>query len=314
MTCGDVAAYLDAFLDHEARARFDVASLSEHAGGCASCATRLAGFFRVLEIPQSAYLRETLDELAIAMHGLALAVIRERVDPEANTDNMVPVAAPEGASEDLARQGAEMVDDAEDWAGSSRVSGHDMAEFRDVIDDAARSRERKLDVAAKVCEAASRVATRHLPRVLNLLGAVRLWQSDVDAAEAAFLRTLACRDADEDGRRAQVFAHVNLAYVQRQRRRWDAADLSARRAVALAEELGEDPLFGLFAQLCIAVDRVAESGVGAVERVVARLIALPSGTARLRDALALENNKPVRDALRDAGIGASHPALFDAER
>jgi hypothetical protein len=48
--------------------------------------------------------------------------------------------------------------------------------------------------------------------------------------------------------------------------------------------------------------------------VVARLIALPSGTARLRDALALENNKPVRDALRDAGIGASHPALFDAER
>jgi hypothetical protein len=123
MTCGDVAAYLDAFLDHEARARFDTAALSGHAGACAACATRLAGFFRVLELPESAYLRETLDELAIAMHGLALAVIRERQDPEANTDNLVPVAAPEGAADELARQGTEMADDAEDWAGSSRVAG-----------------------------------------------------------------------------------------------------------------------------------------------------------------------------------------------
>jgi ATP/maltotriose-dependent transcriptional regulator MalT len=141
---------------------------------------------------------------------------------------------------------------------------------------------------------------------------VRLWQSDIDAAESAFLRALACRDADEDGRRAQVFAHVNLAYVARQRGRLDAASSSARRATALAEELGEDPLFGIFAELCVETDRLADAGTTRVAATLRRLCDLPSGIERVRDALRLENNRPVRDALVAAGLSESFPAVFES--
>lgn len=310
MTCSDVRAYLDVFLDKGKRASFDVDAISAHASSCPECGQRLAAFFHVLELPESAFLRETLDELAIAMHGLALAVIRERHEPDANTDNLVPVDAPVGAAGDLARQGNEMVDDAEDWVGSTEVAGHDMGQFRDVLDSATATRERKLDVAARICESVSRLATRHLPRSLNLLGAVRLWKSDLDGAEEAFLRSLACRDPDEDGRRAQMFAHVNLGYVHRQRGQFDKAVAAARRAAILSEELGEDPLFGWFAQFCFEIERPDGTGLKAAEGVFRKLMALPDGYRRVCQALALENNRPVVESLKSTGFAAAHPDLI----
>ena len=310
MTCTDVRSYLDVFLDKGRRASFDVEAISEHASSCAECGQRLSAFFHVLDLPQSDFLRETLDELALAMHGLALAIIRERHEPDANTDNLVPVAAPEGAAGDLARQGVEMVDDAEDWVGSSEVAGQDMGHFRDLLDSATATRERKLDVALRICESVTRVATRHLPRSLNLLGAIRLWKSDLDGAEEALLRTLACRDPDEDGRRAQAFAHVNLGYVYRQRGQFDKAVSAARRAAILAEEIGEDPLFGWFAQFCFEIERPDGSGLVTAERILENLVALPDGYRRIRSALALENNRPVVESLKSTGFAKAHPDLI----
>jgi hypothetical protein len=309
MNCDYVKRYLDAFLDEGSRSRFDVEKVSEHVRLCSPCYDLLARFFRQIEISPSSYLKETLDELCAAMYRLAGAVLRERKDPEDNTENVIRVSGTDsGSAEEHVAHGHEMIADVEDYVGSADLEGRDLGEVRRVLDQAERNEERKVDLAIVLCEEIARFPTRHRASAFNLLGVLRLWRNRLKEAEAAFLRALSEPDVDDDSRIARASALCNLGYAQQLNGDLENAAKSERRSLALCEELGIDPfhaLFGLF-YFSLLRDR---AGLVDARDALARLLRLGDGKGRLSDMLALENNRPILDAFRKSPLVADHPDL-----
>src|SRR5262245_57573801 len=121
--CDVVLGYLDRFLSGGPKASPDLERISDHVGTCPSCCARMASFFRTIELPESSYLRETIDELALAIYNLAKAVIRDRPAASADetTENLRITQPGGGSAEENVQAGSEMIDDAEDYVGSSKV-------------------------------------------------------------------------------------------------------------------------------------------------------------------------------------------------
>jgi hypothetical protein len=305
--CDSVRRWLDGFLASEARDAAALEATAAHVRECASCYDRMTHFFRTIELPPSTYLRETIDELCLAVHQLAIGVIRERTDPEVNTDNMVSVYT-RGSAKKAAADGRAMTDDAEDYVGQEKVGDVAFEAVRDLIARAEMSREKKLDLARLLCEQILRFDTRHVGRAANLLGVIHLWQERRDDAERAFLRTLAAPSKSGDDRVFKAFAHCNLGYVSALKGDLKSATLSARRSVAISEEMGEDAFFGLFALVYFQVLQGPAAEAGARD-TLAKLLALKDGARRTSDALRLENNREVAATFRASFVGRERPDL-----
>ncbi|HYC76960.1 MAG TPA: tetratricopeptide repeat protein [Planctomycetota bacterium] len=308
LNCGLVDRYLDRFLNKEGRDAASLEAVSAHVGACPACYERMARFFRTIDLPESTFLRETIDELCAAMYELAQGVLRERKDPDVNTDNMVSTFSKESVSR-AADDSRGMLDDAEDFVGEAGVGDVRFEDVRSLIERAETSREKKLDLARVLCEGVLRFETRHLAAASNLLGVIHLWQNRPDDAEQSFLRTLAAPARDQDDRVFKAFAHCNLAYLSHQKGDLQGAVRSARRSVAVSEEIGEAPYFGLFAMLYFNVLR-RDEGEAAAREALAKMLTLPDGAKWLGDALRLENNRTIADALRASFVGAEHAALL----
>ncbi len=306
MGCEYVSQYLGSFLDTAARQSFDLERVSQHIQGCRPCYDALGGYFRAIDLPESAYLRETIDEMCLAMYRLAQTVLKERHDPEDNTDNVVPVEGEvEGSARDHAQYGREMIEDAEDFVGSSEIqAGCDLEDVRRVLDDVPGSQDRKVDLAIGICTEITRFNTRHLATAYNMIGVLRLWRNQLDAAEADFMRVLSLPDGDDSARSARAFAHCNLGYVRQLKGDVEKAIQSAKRSVGLCEELGVDPFHGLFALMYFHLLQKTDTGHAKAKGVIARILGLDDGKRRLESTLALENNGPIRDAFRASGLSA----------
>jgi tetratricopeptide (TPR) repeat protein len=309
MSCDYVTRYLDGFLEEATRSTFDVEAVSEHIRLCSPCYDRLSRFFRTIELPESSYLKETIDELCVAMYRLAGAVLRERKDPEDNTENVVPVSGgAAGTSRDHVEHGHEMIADVEDYVGTDEVGGQNLGVVRKLFDQAERNEERKVDLAAVLCEEIARFPTRHRASALNLLGVLRLWRNRVAEAENAFVQALGEPDHDDDSRIARASALCNLGYAQQLRGDVEKAAKSERKSLALCEELGIDPFHALFGLFYFSLLR-DEAGLADARDALGRLLVLEDGRGRLRDMLALENNRPILDAFRRSRLHADHPDL-----
>jgi hypothetical protein len=314
MTCEYVKAYLEGFLDEGTRKAFDVDQVSEHVRLCSPCYDRLAHFFRAIEIAPSDYLKETVDELCAAMYRLAGAVLRERRDPEDNTENVISVSGkPGGSTHEHVEHGQEMIADVEDYTGSGDVAGRDLGIVRKLLDQAERKEERKVDLAIVLCEEITRFQTRHRSSALNLLGVLLLWRNRLKEAEAAFLQALSEPDVDDDSRIARASAHCNLGYAQQLNGDLEKAAKSERRSLALCEELGIDPFHALFGLFYFSLLR-NEAGVEDADDALSQLLALGDGKGRLRDMLALENNRPILEAFRRSPVLAGHEDLLPSLR
>jgi hypothetical protein len=306
--CVFVSRYLDRFMDRQGRDGAALESVAVHVRSCAGCYDRLGRFFRTIELPASAFLRETIDELCGTMYQLAVGVIRERKDPDVNTDNMVSVYT-RGGTGAAAADGRDMLDDAEDFTGAPAVGDVAFDEVRDVIARAEMSREKKLDLARMICEQILRFETRHVAVASNLLGVVHLWQGRSEDAERAFLRTLAAPAKTPEERVFKAFAHCNLGYLSRAKGDLRAATMSARRSIAVSEEIGEDPFFGLFA-LIYFQNLEGDATAAEARETAARLFALKDGETRFSDALKLENNREVAAVHRASFLGRERPDLL----
>jgi tetratricopeptide (TPR) repeat protein len=309
MTCDYVKRYLECFLDEAGRATFDVEKVSEHVRLCSPCYDQLSQFFRAIELPPSAYLKETIDELCLAMYRLAGAVLRERRDPEDNTENVVPVSGAGGSAHEHVEHGQEMIADVEDFTGSDEVSGRNLGTVRKLLDQAESSEDRKVDLASVLCEEIARFQTRHRASALNLLGVLRLWRNRVQEAETAFMQALSEPDFDEDSRIARASALCNLGYAQQLTGDLERASKSERRSLALCEELGIDPFHALFGLFYFALLR-KDAGLADAREALTLLLKLSAGGARLTEMLALENNRPILDAFRASPLFAEHPELI----
>jgi hypothetical protein len=310
MSCDYVKRYLDGFLDEGTRSAFDVEKVSEHVRLCSPCYDLLGRFFRTIDLAPSTYLKETIDELCVAMYRLAGAVLRERRDPEDNTENVVPVSGgTAGSAHDHAEHGQEMIEDVEDFVGSGDVGGRELGVVRRLLDQAERTEERKVDLAILLCEEIARFPTRHRASALNLLGVLRLWRNRLKEAEAAFLQALSEPDFDDDSRIARASALCNLGYAQQLNGDLEKAAKSERKSLALCEELGIDPFHALFGLFYFSLLR-EQSGLSDARDAVTRLLRLSDGKGRLTEMLVLENNRPILDAFRRSPLVAEYSDLI----
>ena len=307
--CDLVSRYLESFLDKASRSTFDLQRVSDHVSGCFSCLGRFNAFFRTMELPESAYLTETLDEMAKALYNLGKAIIRDRppVNDDDVTENVVITEQGGGSVQENIEVGEEMIEDAEDYAGSSHVQGTDLEQVRELMSDAESSRKMRLDVALQIFSQVSTLETSHTSKAWNWVGVLHLQKEEFDQAEAAFRRALAAPDGAMEVR---AKAHCNLGYVYKNRGDLDRAIKSSERAVVLAEEDGEDPYFGQFAAVYFRLLRSAENDEDAALAILRGF--LDAGQdRRFHDDLHLEANAKIREVFSRSVLGRQFPQLLD---
>lgn len=308
-SCDYLTRYLDRFLDQAARERVDLTRISQHALTCPECYQRLRRFLHQVDLPESSFLRETLDELALALYNLGKAIIRD-LPPRGPDDVTESVAITEkggGSVDENRRAGVEMIEDAEDYAGSSRVGEMDLEELRQLIEDAEDTSRMRVDLALAIFEEIARLPSRYLYEAWNWIGVLHLQRGSLDRAEAALNEVTQAR---EGATNVRCFAHCNLGYLHKQRGDLDAAVLSAQRSVVFAQEDGKDPYFGRVAGLYFRLLRGGESDVEQAEILLREILDTEGGATRLRHDLGLSTMRPIRDVLQASEPGAAHPELF----
>ena len=308
-SCESVGRYLDAFLDRGAREGVDLDRISAHVSGCASCYERFSTFFRTMELPESSYLRETLDDLALALYNLGKAIIRDRppVNPDDVTENVVITEEGRDGIDENLEAGVETIEDAEDYTGSSVVEGADLEEVRRLLESAEDARRMRIDLALEIFRRVPPLGSRYTSEAWNWIGVLHCQKEEFEEAERAFMQVLRAPDGATNVR---ALTHCNLSYVFKARGEVDRAILSARRSVILAEEDGKDPYFGRFAEVYFLVLRGRSEDLDAAEKVLSTLCATREGLERLRNDLHLASNEPVLEALRKSPLAARFPDLL----
>lgn len=298
--CNQVSRFLDGFLQSRNRDDAELNALSAHAGECSACRERLARFFHTVELPESTYLRETVDELAFTILNLARALIRD--DPDgASTENVRITESGGGTADENLSASDELLGDAEEFTGSTDIGGLNLEEVRADLEGVQASRKaHRIDLALKLFHRITTLSCRHHDKAWNWIGVLRYQREEFAAAEEAFQKVL----SDPAGARdARAFAHCNLAYAQKHLGDLDRAVRSAERAVALAEEDGQDPYFGRFAAIYLRLLRHAE---GDAERAEAHGVGILTGGGRTRllQDLHLPSNAPVLEVVRNSALAA----------
>lgn len=297
--CDDVSRYLEKFLDQGPTTGVDLNLLTDHAEACRDCYDRLAEFFRTVELPESSYLRETLDELALALFNFARAVIRDRPsDPD--TENVRITLQGGGSADENIAAGREMIEDAEDYVGSSSVGGMDLNEVRELLDHGDSPEVRRTELALGIFERLTTMQSRYTAEAWNWLGVLLYQKERFPAAERAFRHLLALPDGAPA---ARAFANVNLAWVLKQQNDLSEAIKHAARATVLAEEDGSDPYFGLLAELYFRLLRGDAPDQSHASELLDRIQAEEGGGQRLWDDLHLQSNAGILEAVQSSSLG-----------
>ena len=303
--CDYVSRYLERWLDEGERSQLDLDAVGAHATECPRCCTRLAHFFRSVDLPESSYLKETIDELAWSLLNLARAVMRDRpVSDDSDKETAVLAITREGggsAGENV-EAGQEMIDDAEDYVGSATVGGMDLEEVRGLLEDAEQAHGLRVELALSLFQRVTELESRYEAEAWNWIGALEYRRERLDAAEAAFLKVLSLKEGLEEVR---SFAHCTLAYIFKHRGDLDRAVKSARRSVVLAEEDGKDPYFGRFAELYLRLLRASEGDAVATREILTALRS--SDWDRFGSDITAVANAPVLAVYRQSGLAEEFP-------
>ncbi len=302
--CDYVSRYLERWLDEGERSKVDLDQVGSHASTCPLCYQRLSAFFRTIDLPESSYLKETIDELAFSFLNLARAIIRDRPAEGEGSESAVIAITREGggSAKENVEAGSEMIDDAEDYAGSARVGGMDLEELREQLEDAETGAGLRNDLALDLFHRVTGLDSRYEAEAWNWIGALRYGQERLDEAEAAFLKALSLSVGLHEVR---SFAHCTLAYIFKHRGDLDRAVQSARRSVVLAEEDGKDPYFGRFAELYLRLLRGAEEDGAQIREVVLALQGEDWG--RFQNDIRASANAPVLKAYRGSPFASEFP-------
>jgi tetratricopeptide (TPR) repeat protein len=276
-----------------------LAEIASHAESCAGCQEKLARFFHAVELPESSFLRETVDELALALLNLARALIRDAPGTE-ETENVRITEEGGGTAAENRLAGEELIADAEDFTGSRHVGEVDLEDLRAELAATEERRTRRTDLARALFRRITTLACRSRAKAWNWLGVLHYQREEFAEAEAAFLAAL----ADVDGARdARAFAHCNLAYVFKHRGNLDAAVKSADKALVLAEEDGRDPYFAAFAGVYLRLSRGAPADLERASGLLDEILRTPGGRLRYLQDLGLPSNAPVKNIVSKSSLG-----------
>ncbi len=306
--CDEVRRYLDSFTDRRSKPPSDLEAVSDHVAACASCYSRLQSFFRTVELPESTFLRETLDELALSIYNLAKAIIRDR--PPANArdsaENVRITEEGAGSEAENLQAGVEMIEDAEDYTGSSRVGDLALSELRDQLSSAEGAPGMKIDLALSLFRRLTTLQSRYLFKAWNWIGVLHYQKEDWSDAEQAFLRVLT---AEDGAREVRSFAHCNLAYVHKHRGDLDRAVRAAGKSAILAEEDGQDPYFGQVAELYFRLLRGSERDPERARDLLERILGKPGARRRFVEDLRSGPNAPMLQVFQASPLASQFPEL-----
>ncbi|MAG57018.1 MAG: hypothetical protein CMJ83_12050 [Planctomycetes bacterium] len=302
--CNAVSRYLERWLDEGARSQVDLDQIGQHATQCPLCYARLADFFRTIELPESSYLRETMDELALSVLNLARAIVRDRLSAADDEDDNAVLAITDpggGSAEENVESGHEMLDDAEDFSGSSVVGGLDLRDVRALLADAEKAKDMRIDLSLDLFRRVTELESRYEAEAWNWIGALHYRQERLDEAEAAFVKVLSLTTGIEEVR---AFAHCTLSYIFKHRGDLDRAIREARRSSVLAEEDGKDPYFGRFAELYLRLLRNGPDDATSAAEVFQAIVATDQGRDRFREDIRAAANAPVLAAFKQSELAA----------
>jgi tetratricopeptide (TPR) repeat protein len=299
--CRAVADYLDQFLQSGRVDRESLDPIAAHAGDCSRCYAELATFFRTAPRPDSSFLKETIDELADSLLNLARAIIRDRNDPneEEMTRGLKIMDDGGGTAEANLEVGTEMIEEAEDFTGSSQIGGYNLLALRGLLLDAEQGHGLRTELALQIFRWAADLEGRCMPQAWNWVGALLYKRGQFEEAKAAFLSALSSKEPTTEVR---SFVHCSLAYTYKQLKDLDRAVTSAGRSHSFARIDGKDPFFGLFVEAYTRALRAGADDIAKAKQCIVLLKELQEGEARLSIALEEAYNLPIREALVSAGV------------
>ena len=298
--CRAVSDYLNRLADSQGSFKLDLNQIAEHAGGCSWCYSRLSSFFRTASIPESSYLKETLDELAWSLLNLGRAMVRDRAKSEDDAAAGVQITTDGGGSaEDNVELGSEMIDDVADFAGSSVIGATNLEELRDLLEHAEEGQKLRIDLAIDIFRQVTSLDCRYHAQAWNWIGALLYKNGDFVEAQTAFLSALGCR---ENFTEVRSFAHCTLAYIYKQQGDFDRAVKSAVRSSALAEEDGKDPFFGRLVEIYVRLLRKGDQDEDRAREAFEAICKEDGGRDRLITALKAPHNEPIAKAVKGSAL------------
>ncbi len=250
-------------------------------------------FFRLMEVPETEYLDETLNDLTHAVYNFVKSLMAQAPADEESAerhDNVRFVQQP-GDSAEYVLEGKEMIDDVQNFAGSDQVRGASMEGIRDLIE---RSQE-EFEFAISLLEKSANLGGEFSLDCLNLKGILYLERSGFDEAELAFNAVITAKRGDLYTRKVQAHAMGNLAYTCIAMKRLDEAIVWATRSKALAEETSLDHFGARFGLAYGYLLRDFDGDLELARQEFEALSATPESRKVLAASLKLESNQEIRE-------------------
>ena len=302
-TCRFVADYLQRFGEY--REPLDLDRVSEHVAICSSCYDAMSQFFRVMEVPESEYLQESLDDLTEALYNLVKSLVKRPPDPEEEVRENVRFTHEPGDPETYVVEGGETIDDVQDFTGEDSVRGESMDGLRSLME---RS-QRQFAIAIELLDKAIDLGGRYSLDCLNLKGVLHLTDERLAEAEAAFRAIIGDRGGNLYVRSVQTHAMNNMGYVCQLAGDLDDAIRWAGRAKALAEELGTESFNAAFALMYFHLLRGGPGDEEDAALQVQTIMSLDGGPREFVRCLSLDTNRSIKKLYASSGLATRFPTV-----
>lgn len=294
--CQTVVSYLETFGKKGLTAE-ESERVGDHVKTCRGCFERVADYFRLLKSNGPGYVDESIDDLTLAIYNLVKALLKKtpaKRDEEKH-DNLRFYNEPGDASE-YVKEGAEAIDDVEDFLGTDEVRGESMESIRALLETSCR------ELAEKLLQKGADLGGRYSLDCRNLQGVLAVYSKNWDEAERAFAAVISAPAVEPYVRNVQSHAMINLAYVHQARKGYDDAVKWGRRAKSLAEELGLDTFCHRFGLAYFHLLRDGRGDLESANSEIDEMLADEKSARELRFFLALDQNKVIRELYSARGL------------
>ena len=301
--CRFVEEYLDRFA--AAKRELDHDAISDHVKLCSSCYERMAQFFRMLEVPESEYLAETIDDLTLSIYNLAKSIMRQPTseqEDEASHENVLFVTQPEAPSH-YVEEGAEIASEVQDYTGQDDVRGESMEHVREIME---RPRH-EVDFLLHLLDRGIALGGCYSNDCRNLKGILLLSEGEKEAAEKELRAVIAAPNADLYLRSVQVHAMNNLSWICSDRGDVNEAIKWATRSRVLAEECDLDQFSSRFALMFFYLQRNADGDGRAASAEVEAILASDTGRKEFMRCMTLAANAEIKQLFLARGLDERFP-------
>ncbi len=289
------------------QASLDAQAISDYIKANPDCHDRVAEFFRVIDVPESEYLQETLDELTENIYNLCKALVNESpADQQQDHENIRFLEQPE-AVEHYIDEGDEIVADVQDYTGHDQVRGASMDNLRDTMQ---RSKS-EFDLVISLLQRGIDLDGRWSADCRNLKGILHLSKEQTEEAEVCFRDVIAMRGVDLYLRTVQVHAMNNLSFVCCVKKRMDEAVKLAVRSKVLAEETNIDTFSSQFGLMYFYLLRNQDGDLANAVQEIVSMLEKDDRRDEFARCLRLPSNKEILDLFESNGLHEQFPILGD---